>query len=158
MNIAQIKASKGHAFSTLSNLQSSYRKVNLIMDAIRGVDAAEALFRLEFMRNKNAISIHKLVKAALDNADQKMIEGSLMVQHAFASRAKVLRRVDYKGRGRSGVKEKPYCHVTVVVAAKGAVSTIENKARKTEEAVKAPVKKAETKKTTEKRGKDGSKS
>jgi len=133
MNIAQIKSSNVHAFSTLSNLQSSYRKVNLIMDAIRGVDASEALFRLEFMRNKNAMSIHKLLKAALDNADQKMISGQLLVKHAYASRAKVLRRVDYKGRGRSGVKEKPYCHVTVVVESKDNTKV-------------------------EKRGKDGSKS
>lgn len=125
MNKDQIRASKDKAYSVLSNFQASYRKVNLVMDAIRGIDPAEAFFRLEAMRNKSAIPVHKLLKCALNNADQKSINEQLVIEHAFASKTKTLKRLEIKGRGRTGIRTKPYCDVTIILSNKN--QTIENK-------------------------------
>lgn len=163
MNKEQIRTSKEHAFSTLSMFQQSYRKVNLIMDAIRGVPVSEALLRLESMRNKGAVPIHKLVRGALNDADQKQIGGDLLIEHAFASRAKVLKRLEIKGRGRTGIRGKPYCNMTIVLKKAGAeAKAIDVKVKKTAAAkpTKTVAKKAAKAEKAEKVkvGTDGSKS
>lgn len=86
------------------------------MDAIRGLKTQEALFMLDTMRNKSALPVHKLLRCALNNAGQKSLEAELFVRHAYASRKKVLRRLEIKGRGRTGIREKPYCDITIILS------------------------------------------
>ena len=115
MNTHQVRESNKHAQAILHGVRGSYRKINIILDEIRGKSVSEASFVLKFMYKKHSPIILKLLNSALDNADRKGLVSDLKVVHAYASRAKVLKRVDIKGRGRSGVAEKPYSHISLIV-------------------------------------------
>ncbi|NJN55232.1 MAG: 50S ribosomal protein L22 [Anaerolineae bacterium] len=54
----------------LSYLQISPRKVRLVVDAVRGKDAQEALSMLRFMPQRAAQPVYKLIQSAVANAEQ----------------------------------------------------------------------------------------
>lgn len=115
MNTQQVRESNKHAQAILHGVRGSYIKINIILDEIRGKSVAEASAVLKFMYKKHSPIILKLLNSAIDNADRKGLISNLSVIHAYASRAKVLKRIDIKGRGRSGVAKKPYSHISLVV-------------------------------------------
>ncbi|MCP5101527.1 MAG: 50S ribosomal protein L22, partial [Chloroflexi bacterium] len=51
-------------------VQISPRKVRLVIDAVRGKGAQEALDTLRFMPQRAAESVYKLVQSAIANAEQ----------------------------------------------------------------------------------------
>lgn len=118
MKLDQIRKSDQYCQSVLRNFQGSYRKGNLITKYIQGMDVSQALFALEHMRNKWAIPTHKLVKAALNDAQQKNISGQMVIAHAFTCKSHEIKRLEIKGRGRTGTRKKPYCHITVILSKK----------------------------------------
>ena len=64
-------------------LQISPQKVRLVVDAVRGKDAEEALDILRFMPNKAAEPLFKLIQSAVANADQNF---GLEIDELFISR------------------------------------------------------------------------
>src|SRR5262249_7439789 len=50
-------------------LRTSARKLNVVAQAIRGKDAANALAELEFSRRRIAIEVRKVLQAAIANAE-----------------------------------------------------------------------------------------
>lgn len=110
-----IRASNTCAYAVLRGFQGSPRKIRLVTRHIAGKQVRQALLSLDHMRNKSAEPISKLLKAALDNAMQKNITGPMHIKHIFANKAHVVKRMQIKGRGRTGLTTKPYSHITVVL-------------------------------------------
>ena len=58
-----------------------------------------------------------LITNAANNADilHGIEEDQLMVKECYVNKGKFLKRIEFKGRGRIGIRHKPYSHLTVVV-------------------------------------------
>ena len=71
----------------------SPRKVRLVADLVRGMDAQEALGVLRLMPQRAASSVFKLIKSAIANAENNfgMVVDDLFIAHISADEAPVRR-------------------------------------------------------------------
>lgn len=105
----------------LSHLQISPRKVRLVVDAVRGKDADEAMSMLQFMPQRAAKPVYKLIKSAVANAEQNygLDADELVVSRIFADEGPRRRKGRYggrfAGRGRFRPQVHRSSHVTVVL-------------------------------------------
>ncbi len=106
----------------LRYLQISPRKVRLVVDAVRGMGAQEALDTLKFMPQKAADPVYKLVASAVANAEENygLEVDELIVSRIFADEGPRHRKAPYggrfAGRGRFRPIVRRSSHVTVVLA------------------------------------------
>lgn len=100
----------------------SPQKVRLVIDAVRGKDAEEALEILRFMPQKAAEAVYKLVQSAVSNAEQNFgLEiDELFVTSIFADDGPRRRLAPYGGRFGARGRFKPILrrssHITVILA------------------------------------------
>ncbi len=106
----------------LRHLQMSPRKVRLVIDAVRGKNADEALTTLEFMPQGAANPVYKLIQSAVANAEENygLESDELVVSRIFADGGPRRRKGRYggrfAGRGRFRPQVRRSSHVTVVLA------------------------------------------
>ena len=107
------KVAKAH----LRNIRVSPRKLNLVAQSIRGLPVSKALASLSMCRKRVAKDVHKLVFSAVANAEfnHGMDVDLLYVDESYVGSALKLRRFQARGRGKSGVIEKPFSHISVVL-------------------------------------------
>jgi large subunit ribosomal protein L22 len=100
----------------------SPRKVRLVVDAIRGMNADEALDKLRFMPQKAAEPVFKLVQSAVANAEQNfgLEMDELYISSIYADEGPRHRKAPYggrfAGRGRFRPIVRRSSHITVVLA------------------------------------------
>ena len=117
------KARKTIAFAKLNNCPTSPRKMRLIADLIRGMDADRALAELRLNPKEASERMEKLLLSALANWEAKN-EGKRMDDHnLFVSEVKVdsgrmLKRVQPAPQGRAHRIRKRSNHVTLVLNTK----------------------------------------
>ncbi|MBU1026872.1 MAG: 50S ribosomal protein L22 [Candidatus Margulisbacteria bacterium] len=101
-------------------IKISPRKLGLVAKLVRGKLVAEALRLLQFLPNKGARIMEKVIKSAAANAknNYKMKEEGLVVSEAFANKAVTMRRWQPRARGRIFPINKRTSHVTVYVTSK----------------------------------------
>ena len=102
------------------NVRSSPRKVNLLLQNIRGKKADIALRDLSFARQRIALDIKKTVQAAIANAEnnnQYDID-NLYITEAYVGKSIVLKRFRARAKGRASGIKKPYSNVTIVLSEK----------------------------------------
>jgi len=98
------------------------RKVRLVVDAVRGKGAKEALDTLRFMPQRAAEPVYKLIESAIANAEQNFgLEAEeLVVSRIYADEGPRHRKAPYggrfAGRGRFRPIIKRSSHITVVLA------------------------------------------
>jgi large subunit ribosomal protein L22 len=103
-------------------LQISPRKVRLVVDAVRGMGAQDALDKLRFMPQKAAEPVYKLIESAVANAEQNFgLEiDELYVSRIFADEGPRHRKAPYGGRFAGRGRFRPIIrrssHITVVLA------------------------------------------
>jgi large subunit ribosomal protein L22 len=103
-------------------LPISPRKVRLVVDAVRGKDADEALDMLRFMPQKAAEPVYKLIESAIANAEQNFgLEiDELYVSRIFADEGPRHRKAPYGGRFAGRGRFRPIirrsAHITVILA------------------------------------------
>ena len=103
-------------------LQISPRKVRLVVDAVRGMNAQEALDKLRFLPQKAAEPVYKLIQSAVANAEQNFgLEiDELYVSRIFADEGPRHRKAPYGGRFAGRGRFRPIIrrssHITVVLA------------------------------------------
>ena len=106
----------------LRYLQITPQKVRLVVDAVRGKGAQEALDILSFMPQRAAEPVYKLIASAVANAEQNfgLEADELVVSQIFADDGPRHRKAPYggrfAGRGRFRPIIKRSSHVTVVLA------------------------------------------
>jgi large subunit ribosomal protein L22 len=100
-----------------SNQPVAPRKARLVLDAIKGRSVFEALGLLEYMPQRSARIVHKLVRSAAANAENNynIDPDRLVVKRALAGDARTLKRYRARSRGRTSPQLKRYSHIEVVV-------------------------------------------
>ena len=114
------EAKKKIAFAKLNNCPTSPRKMRLIADLIRGMDADKALAELKLNPKEASGRMEKLLLSALANWEAKnegkrMDEASLYVSEVRVDGGRMLKRVQPAPQGRAHRIRKRSNHVTLVV-------------------------------------------
>ena len=110
--------------ASVKHVPISPQKVRLVVNAIRGMDAEDALDRLRFMPQKAAEPIYKLVSSAVANAEENfgLEVDELLMSRIFADDGPRRRKAPYggrfAGRGRFRPIVRRWSHITVVLAEK----------------------------------------
>lgn len=98
------------------------RKVRLVVDAVRGMNAQEALDALRFMPQRAAEPVYKLVQSAVANAEENygLEVDELEISRIYADEGPRRRKSPYggrfAGRGRFRPIMRRTSHITVVLA------------------------------------------
>lgn len=102
-------------------IQISPQKVRLVVNAVRGMSAQEALDTLQFMPQRAAEPVFKLVQSAVANAEQNygLEIDELVVSRIFADDGPRHRKAPYGGRFAGRGRFRPIirrsAHITVVL-------------------------------------------
>jgi large subunit ribosomal protein L22 len=117
---ARKEAKKKIAFAKLNNCPTSPRKMRLIADLIRGMDADKALAELKLNPKEASGRMEKLLLSALANWEaknegQRMDDASLYVSEVRVDGGRMLKRVQPAPQGRAHRIRKRSNHVTLVV-------------------------------------------
>ena len=103
----------------LKQLRVSPRKVGIVLDEIRGKDAAVALAILKNTNKMVALDIEKLLKSAMANAEHNfgMDVEKLYVAECFVTPGilKNMKRVMPRAQGRAFRINKKTSHITLVL-------------------------------------------
>ena len=108
------------AFAKLNNCPTSPRKMRLIADLIRGMDADKALAELKLNPKEASGRMEKLLLSALANWEAKNEGKRIDQENLFVSEIKVdsgrmLKRIQPAPQGRAHRIRKRSNHVTLVV-------------------------------------------
>jgi len=117
---AMKEARKTIAFAKLNNCPTSPRKMRLIADLIRGMDADKALAQLKLNPKEASGRMEKLLLSALANWEVKnegkrMDESNLYVSEVKVDSARMTKRIQPAPQGRAHRIRKRSNHVTLVV-------------------------------------------
>ncbi|MGC9335515.1 MAG: 50S ribosomal protein L22 [Anaerolineae bacterium] len=95
----------------------SPRKVRLVVDRVRGMDALRAMSVLQLMPQRAAEPVHKLVKSAVANAENNfgMAGEDLYIAHISADEGPIRRWRRFGARGRFKPILKRSSHITVIL-------------------------------------------
>lgn len=114
---AEPEVSDREAVAYLRNLRGSPHKVRRVLDAIRGMSYEDALMALEFMPYRACEDILKVLYSAAANAKNNMgmNKSKLYISRCWADEGKIIKRPVPRARGRSDVRKRPGCHITMMV-------------------------------------------
>lgn len=100
----------------------SPRKVQIVLDLIRGKDAGTAMAILKNTPKSASEYLIKLLKSATANAENNfgMDAGKLYVSQCFACPGPTLKRLLPRAKGSADRLLKRSCHVTIVLKEKEA--------------------------------------
>lgn len=98
-------------------LPISAQKLRLVCDQVRGMDAEEAVVVLQYMPQKGAYFVRKLIMSALANAEEnyELNRQDLFVAKINADEGPRQRRYKAGARGRYKPRIKPSSHVAVIL-------------------------------------------
>lgn len=107
-------------YAKLKNFDQPPRKVRLVIDEIRGLDASDAITRLEFLKKKAAPIIKKVVESAVANATNNagLEKANLYIKEARVDEGIVRKKPYYRGRGGIDMVSKRYSHIIIGLAEK----------------------------------------
>jgi large subunit ribosomal protein L22 len=114
-NPSRIAENEALAFGRM--IRTSPRKLNLVAQLIRNMDAARAVAELTFSKRRIAGEVKKVLQAAIANAENnhQLDVDRLYVAQATVGRALVMKRFHARARGRGARIEKPFSNLTIVV-------------------------------------------
>ena len=115
---ARKEANRQVAFAKLHNCPTSPRKMRLVADMIRGVNAEKALFMLKYSSKEASRRMEKLLQSAITNWEQKFgekfdVESGLYIKEVYVNSARMLKRLQTAPQGRAHRIRKRSNHVTI---------------------------------------------
>jgi large subunit ribosomal protein L22 len=95
----------------------SPRKLRLVCDQVRGMDAEQARVVLEFMPHKGAVIIGKTLTSAIANAENNfdLSPKGLFIAQIFADEGPRMKRYKAGARGRYKPRVRRMSHLTVIL-------------------------------------------
>jgi large subunit ribosomal protein L22 len=114
--------------ASVKHVPMSPRKVRLVVDAVRGMEAGKALDTLRFMPQRAAEPVFKLISSAVANAEENygLEIDELVVSRIYADEGPRHRKAPYggrfAGRGRFRPIMRQSAHITVVLAEREAAA------------------------------------
>lgn len=114
------------AKAVLRYIRVTPRKAQLVVDLIRGKNAAEAMTILKFTPRGASRVIQRVLKSAVANATQKEMGDvdTLRVARAFVNAGPTMKRVMPKAMGRASTIRKRTSHITLIIG------TVEDRPKK----------------------------
>ena len=105
------------ARATVKNVRITSRKVNIVIDLIRGKKVDDALAILKYTPKSAAPVVEKLLASAIANAEnnQGKNRDELYVAEVFANEGPTFKRYWARSHGRADVILKRTSHITVVL-------------------------------------------
>lgn len=105
------------ATAKLRYLRMSPRKVRLIVDLIRGMNANDALKQLQFSKRDAAKPVYKLLASAMANAQHNnaLSVETLSIKTAYVDGGPILYRSTPRAQGRATPIRKKTSHITLVL-------------------------------------------
>lgn len=106
------------AKAVLRYVRVAPRKARLVVDLIRGKNAAEALTILKFTPRHAAKVIEKVLKSAVANAGEKEMGDvdDLWVSKALVDGGPVMKRMQPRAMGRANIIRKRTSHITLILS------------------------------------------
>ncbi len=107
--------------ASLNNFRGSPRRFNKYLVAVRGLNAVIAVEKLKFLTSPYAQSLKKLISSAIANAtfsNANLQPSSLIVSEGTVGRGTFLKRVCFRGRGKTGRVTKFASNVQVILKEK----------------------------------------
>ena len=105
------------------NVRMSARKARLVMDAVRGRDADEAVVLLQFVNKRAAPAIKKLIESAMANAEEygnrngvDIETENLVIAEATVDEGPRMKRWRPRSRGMANPYTRYTCHLRVTLA------------------------------------------
>ena len=106
-------------FAKLNDVPTSPRKMRLVADLIRGMEAYKALGVLRYSKKEASIRLEKLLRSAIANweqkNDKKADSGELYISKIYVDEGKTLKRLRPAPQGRGYRIRKRSNHVTIFV-------------------------------------------
>ena len=106
--------------ASAKNIPISAQKVRLVVDMVRGKDVTQALDTLQFVKNRSANPVQKVVRSAMINAEENfgVSRGSLYIHKIYADvgRTRKWRRFGARGRFKPWLRRS--AHITVILREK----------------------------------------
>lgn len=101
-------------------IRMSSRKVNIVLDLIRGKNIGDAFAILRHTPKAASTTVEKLLKSAVANAENNhnMNVDKLYVAEAYSTQGPTLKRFRARAMGRGVRILKRTCHITMVVGEK----------------------------------------
>ncbi|MDU1905237.1 MAG: 50S ribosomal protein L22 [Dysgonomonas sp.] len=116
---ARKEANKTVSLAKLNNVPTSPRKMRLVADMVRGMEAFRALGVLKFSNKEAAARLEKLLRSAIANwetkNDRKAESGELYVSMIKVDGGTMLKRMRPAPQGRGYRIRKRSNHVTIQV-------------------------------------------
>ncbi|MFZ5424690.1 MAG: 50S ribosomal protein L22 [Patescibacteria group bacterium] len=106
---------KAQVYAKDKYVRTSTKKVGIVMDLVRGLNASEAKRVLTFDQTKAAKLILKVLNSAMANAKHNfdLNEDSLYVSELFVENGPTIKRGHFVGRGRFSPILKRTAHIVV---------------------------------------------
>ena len=113
------EALKTKYFAKLNNVPTSPRKMRLVADMVRGMEAFKALGVLKFSSKEASARLEKLLRSAIANWEQKnerkAESGELYISEIYVNSAAMLKRLRPASQVRGYRIRKRSNHVTLFV-------------------------------------------
>ena len=124
------EALKTKYFAKLNNVPTSPRKMRLVADMVRGMEAFKALGVLKFSNKEASARLEKLLRSAIANWEQKngrkAENNELYIKTIFVDCAPMLKRLRTAPQGRGYRIRKRSNHVTLYVDTIQKTNAVEN--------------------------------
>jgi len=97
--------------------KTSIKKLNPVCNIVRRARVDAALMQLALSPKRAAREVRRLIYKAKFNAanNHGMDPDNLVVDEILIGRSGYLKRLDIKGRGKTGMRRRPYCYACVYV-------------------------------------------
>ncbi len=104
--------------ASANTIRMSCRKVRLIADMVRGMNALEAISRLQFVRRDASAPVAQLIKSAIANAghNHKVEPEVLWISEISVDNAGFLKRFRPRAMGRAAEIHKHLAHIQLTVS------------------------------------------
>ncbi len=108
------------AIAKLKNCPTSPRKMRLVADQIRGLDANKALILLKHSSKAASLKLEKLLLSAIANFQMKYADenADIIIREIFVDSGRMLKRMQPAPQGRAHRIRKRSNHVTLIVGLK----------------------------------------
>jgi large subunit ribosomal protein L22 len=125
--MAKIKKDLSTVKAVYNNLRSGTRKVNEILQSIRGKKVDLVLRDLQFNNKRVSKEIIKTIKSAVANAENnnQLDIDSLFVKEAYVGKGITLKRFRPRAKGRAASIKKHYSNLTIIVSEKKETSAVQ---------------------------------
>ena len=106
--------------SSRKMVKTSVKKLYLVANLIRGMDAQKALLQMKFLNKRNADVMHDVLFSGISNAENNfnIDADSLIIKDVRVGKDKILKRFMARGRGKGARVIKHYSKVEILLQKK----------------------------------------